>query len=275
MGEVYRARDTRLGRIVALKVLRLGADPELLHRLDREARAASALNHPNIVQIYDVGEAAGQEGAHYVVMEHVEGETLRRRLAQGPLLHLRAARPRRAAHGRPGQGAPRRHRPPRPEAREPDGDARGPAEDPRLRPGQGRGRTARRPGRARDVVAPRHAGRHAPGHPRVHVARAGEGRAARPPHRPVLGRPHPPRDGHGAADLPARHPGPGAGRRHRARPRAALPAAPGRSGSARGAGHALPPEGSRRAASRGPTSWPRSLRPSRAAPARGRWRWRR
>jgi serine/threonine protein kinase len=85
MGEVYRARDTRLGRIVALKVLRSGADPELLHRLDREARAASALNHPNIVQIYDVGEAAGQAGAHYVVMEHVEGETLRRLVARGPL----------------------------------------------------------------------------------------------------------------------------------------------------------------------------------------------
>jgi hypothetical protein len=85
MGEVYRARDIRLGRIVALKVLRPGADPELLHRLDREARAASALNHPNIVQIYDVGVAAGQAGAHYVVMEHVEGETLRRRLASGPL----------------------------------------------------------------------------------------------------------------------------------------------------------------------------------------------
>jgi len=85
MGEVYRARDTRLGRMVALKVLRSGAGAELLHRLDREARAASALNHPNIVQIYDVGEAAGHAGAHYVVMEHVEGETLRRRLARGPL----------------------------------------------------------------------------------------------------------------------------------------------------------------------------------------------
>jgi serine/threonine protein kinase len=93
MGEVYRARDTRLGRTVALKVLRAGSDPELLYRLDREARAASALNHPNIVHIYDVGVAAGQEGAHYVVMEHVEGETLRRRLSRGPLpipemLHL-------------------------------------------------------------------------------------------------------------------------------------------------------------------------------------------
>ena len=85
MGTVYRARDTRLGRTVALKVLRAAEDPELLRRLDREARAASALNHPNIVHIYDVGVAASETGAHYVVMEYVEGETLRRRLADGPL----------------------------------------------------------------------------------------------------------------------------------------------------------------------------------------------
>ena len=85
MGAVYRVRDTRLGRTVALKVLRPGADPELLHRLDREARAASALNHPNIVHIYDVGVAAGEAGEHYVVMEYVEGETLRRRLSRGAL----------------------------------------------------------------------------------------------------------------------------------------------------------------------------------------------
>ncbi|HXK11132.1 MAG TPA: serine/threonine-protein kinase [Vicinamibacteria bacterium] len=85
MGTVYRARDTRLGRTVALKVLRSDDDPELLRRFDREARAASALNHPNIVQIYDVGVGAGQAGEHYVVMEYVEGETLRRRLARGPL----------------------------------------------------------------------------------------------------------------------------------------------------------------------------------------------
>jgi len=84
MGVVYRARDTRLGRTVAIKVLH-SDDPDLLHRLDREARAASALNHPNIVQIYDVGVAARQEGEHYVVMEYVEGETLRARLARGPL----------------------------------------------------------------------------------------------------------------------------------------------------------------------------------------------
>src|SRR5262249_12194969 len=85
MGEVYRARDTRLGRKVAIKVLRFGADPDLLRRLDREARAASALNHPNIVHISDVGAAADQGGAHHVVMEPVEGETLRRGLRAGAL----------------------------------------------------------------------------------------------------------------------------------------------------------------------------------------------
>jgi Protein kinase domain len=85
MGDVYRARDTRLGRTVALKFLKPGAAPELLHRLDREARAVSALNHPNIVQIYDIGEAAERGGVRYIVMEDVAGETLRRRLARGPL----------------------------------------------------------------------------------------------------------------------------------------------------------------------------------------------
>jgi hypothetical protein len=85
MGAVYRARDTRLGRTVALKVLRSSDDPELLRRFDREARAASALSHPNIVQIYDVGAREGEAGEHYVVMEYVEGETLRRRLARGAL----------------------------------------------------------------------------------------------------------------------------------------------------------------------------------------------
>jgi hypothetical protein len=83
MGEVYRARDTRLGRAVAIKALRAGADPELLHRLEREARATSGLNHPNIVHIYDVGEVQGR--GPYVVMELVEGETLRQRLRRGPL----------------------------------------------------------------------------------------------------------------------------------------------------------------------------------------------
>jgi serine/threonine protein kinase len=85
MGVVYRARDTRLGRAVALKVLHPDAEAGLLHRLDREARAASALSHPNIVQIFDVGVMPGDAGEPYVVMELVQGETLRHRLARGGL----------------------------------------------------------------------------------------------------------------------------------------------------------------------------------------------
>ncbi len=84
MGEVYRARDTRLDRDVALKLVHpeAVADPAARGRLVREARTASALNHPHICTIYDVGEA---EGRTYVAMEHVEGETLRDVIARGPL----------------------------------------------------------------------------------------------------------------------------------------------------------------------------------------------
>ena len=84
MGEVYRARDTRLGREVAIKVLpgQLGADPERRARFEREARAISSLSHPNVCALHDVGE---QDGISYLVMEVVEGETLARRLERGPL----------------------------------------------------------------------------------------------------------------------------------------------------------------------------------------------
>jgi serine/threonine protein kinase len=84
MGEVYRARHTKLGREAAIKVLpeALASDPESLHRFEREARAASALNHPSIVTIYDIGEEAGR---HYIAMELVEGVTLRERLRDGAL----------------------------------------------------------------------------------------------------------------------------------------------------------------------------------------------
>jgi serine/threonine protein kinase len=84
MGEVYRAHDSRLGRDVAVKVLPVAfsSDPERLRRFDQEARAAGALNHPNIVAIFDVG---AHEGAPFVVAELLEGETLRERLANGPL----------------------------------------------------------------------------------------------------------------------------------------------------------------------------------------------
>src|SRR5262245_27230326 len=83
MGEVYRARDTRLHRDVAIKVLPDAFQSEAAReRFQREARAASALNHPNICAVYDVGEAAGHP---FLVMELLEGETLRERIARGPL----------------------------------------------------------------------------------------------------------------------------------------------------------------------------------------------
>jgi len=84
MGEVYRARDTRLGRDVAIKVLpsHLSSDPELKERFQREARAISSLNHAHICTLHDVGE---QEGVDFLVMEFLEGETLQQRLLRGPL----------------------------------------------------------------------------------------------------------------------------------------------------------------------------------------------
>ena len=84
MGEVYRARDTRLNRSVAIKILpeHLAAKPDAGERFEREARAISSLNHPNICQLYDVGS---QDGTRYLVMELLEGETLADRLRRGPL----------------------------------------------------------------------------------------------------------------------------------------------------------------------------------------------
>jgi Tol biopolymer transport system component len=84
MGEVYKARDTRLDRVVAVKVLagRHAEDASMRERFEREARAISALSHPLICTLYDVGE---HEGTHFLVMEYLEGETLAERLARGPL----------------------------------------------------------------------------------------------------------------------------------------------------------------------------------------------
>jgi Tol biopolymer transport system component len=90
MGEVYRARDTRLGREVAIKILpaALAGDAERLRRFRQEAQALAALNHPNLLAIFDIGEA---DGAPYIVSELLSGETLQARLQQGP------AGPRKAA----------------------------------------------------------------------------------------------------------------------------------------------------------------------------------
>ncbi len=84
MGEVYLAEDSRLNRKVALKILpqHLSEKAERRERFEREARAVSSLNHPNICTLYDIGE---QDGIHYLVMEHLVGETLEARLSKGPL----------------------------------------------------------------------------------------------------------------------------------------------------------------------------------------------
>src|SRR5450755_2170504 len=89
MGEVYRARDPRLGREVALKVLpeELSADKDRLSRFEQEARSASALNHPNIITIYEIGQV---EHVSYIAMELVDGKTLRELSASDPLPVRRA-----------------------------------------------------------------------------------------------------------------------------------------------------------------------------------------
>ena len=90
MGEVYRARDTRLGRDVAVKVLpgEVSHTPERLHRFEQEARLAGSLNHPNVLTVFDVG---AHEGAPYLVTELLEGRSLREVLAAGPCRPARRA----------------------------------------------------------------------------------------------------------------------------------------------------------------------------------------
>src|SRR5215471_611733 len=83
MGEVYRARDARLDRVVAIKVLpeSVATDAERLRRFEQEAKAVAALNHPNILSVHDIG---AQNGTHYIVTELLEGQTLREKLDHGP-----------------------------------------------------------------------------------------------------------------------------------------------------------------------------------------------
>src|ERR1700735_4840260 len=84
MGEVYRAKDTRLDRTVAIKVLpsHLSSNTDLKQRFEREAKAISSLNHPRICTLHDIGH---QDGIDFLVMEYLEGESLAERLKKGPL----------------------------------------------------------------------------------------------------------------------------------------------------------------------------------------------
>ncbi len=90
MGEVYRARDTRLDRVVAIKVLpeSLANDADRLQRFEQEARVLSTLSHPNLLAIYDVGS---QDGLHYLVSEFLEGQALRDRMGATPLPQRKAS----------------------------------------------------------------------------------------------------------------------------------------------------------------------------------------
>ena len=188
MGVVYAARDERLERTVALKTMSsLASDETARKRFWREARAAASVNHPNICQIYEIGEDGGEL---FIAMELLEGEALAERLRRGPLsvseavpvgLGMLAAL---VGVARP------RHRPPRPQAvqRVPHAARR---EAARLRPGAaGAGAIAQR-GHGAD------AHRDGDGHAALHGARTGDGRAGRRPQRSLRGGRHPVRDARG------------------------------------------------------------------------------
>ena len=154
MGEVYRARDPRLEREVAIKVLPAEiADRKHLRRFEQEARAAGALNHPNILAVYDVGT---HDGAPYVVSELLEGHTLKVRLRGRSASRPQGPRPRAPDRPRPRRRSRQGDRPPRPQARQRLHHERRPGQDPRLRPRQADAPDAARPGRR---PAHRHQGR--------------------------------------------------------------------------------------------------------------------
>ena len=182
MGEVYQAHDTRLGRKVALKLLRpaLTGNAEAVRRFEQEARAASSLNHPNIVTIYEIGD---MDGRRFLAMELVEGHSLSA-LVRRPVGTRRGRAYGRATREGAFRRARRRHRPSRHQAREHHGACRWLREAPRLRSG------APRPAAGRDAAARRrgHAGAHDSRHATLHVARAGPRRNRHGRQRRVLAR---------------------------------------------------------------------------------------
>ena len=232
MGEVYRARDLDLGRDVAVKFLPepFAAIPDRLGRFAQEARAASSLNHPNIVTIHEVGETAGLP---FTVMELVDGATLRHLMrTEHPLparkvldVACQLAEGLARAHA-----AGIVHRDLKPENVMLTRDGFVKILDFGLAKLRGDGGAGDRRGRrahlgdadlaGRPGVAPHRGGRR-PGDGRVHVARAGARTARGPPLRPVRPRRHPLRDGERTQALPAGDPGPDPRRDHRGRAGAA------------------------------------------------------
>jgi hypothetical protein len=176
MGEVYRARDTRLDRDVAIKVLpdAVAADLERLTRFEREAKTLALLNHPHIAQIYGIEPVPGGSGAA-LVMELVDGEDLSARIARGPV-PVAEALPIALADRRCARSGPRaRHHPPRPQASQHQDQRRRRGEGARLRPGQGgRGQPfGRRSGELSDHGGDGHRRGSRAGHCGLHGARAG------------------------------------------------------------------------------------------------------
>ena len=198
MGEVYRARDTKLGREVALKVLpdAVANNPERLTRFEREARALAALNHPGVVTIYSV-EQSGR--THYLAMELVEGEGLDVAMASGGFPLDRFFEVAVPLGRRSVGGARARDRAPGPETLQCHVDPGGTRQGPRLRPGEARGFDLRRQ-RLRNADRQQH-GADGRGqgvrHGRLHVPRAGARREGRRSLRCLLSRRRPVPDAHG------------------------------------------------------------------------------